>query len=376
MRRVVVELREASFLDNFASLHYEKAIRKARLNFRRMIDKEDRQPNLLLQASQQSKQLSLVAAIQRRGGFVCDQKSGTASQSLREDNTLKLSAAQLVRIGREKTFGRMKVYSRKPGLRVGAALLPAASVVGVQDLGDLVAHAQDRAQRDSRLLRHKRNLCAPDLFQRPLVQREQFLSAKLDRAGHVHRLHWVQANERKGKTRLATSRLSDKSDYLTRANLEADFGDGRLCQPALREVANSQMSCLEKRLHLANHPVITVAIAPARVDGTSVIECAVGSRTKVPGDAGKRLRKRKSKRETRNCNFAFQRRLETSSSLCFQSLAAISNRYPLSIKKWSVRRRKPKQILRLPLVAQDDDLVGSSKRKVWRSARVAEVCFQ
>jgi hypothetical protein len=39
-----------------------------------------------------------------------------------------------------------------------------------------------------------------------------------------------------------------------------------------------------------------------------------------------------SQRETRNCEIAFQRRLETSPSLCFQSLRPISNRHLLSIR--------------------------------------------
>jgi hypothetical protein len=59
---------------------------------------------------------------------------------------------------------------------------------------------------------------------------------------------------------------------------------------------------------------------------------AVRRASGAPARRGKSAEISSSERKTRNCYFAFQRRLEISPSFCFQSLTAISNRHPLSIR--------------------------------------------
>src|SRR5208282_2573869 len=97
--RAPVHLVKSALFDNLAVLHHYEPIGQACLNFRRVADEKKRNPQALLQFTQQRNKVRLAAGVERRRGLVGDHERRFANQRLHQQDPLELTSAQLMRIG-------------------------------------------------------------------------------------------------------------------------------------------------------------------------------------------------------------------------------------------------------------------------------------
>src|ERR1700752_116799 len=136
----------------------------------------------------------------------------------------------------------------------GASSLPIPLPVRVQDFCDLVTGSQNRTQCDSGFLWNKRNSCATKLFKRVLVETEQLLPTKHDRARHFGLWLSEKSEHCQGKGGLPAAGFSHESDHLSGADVESDVVHRRMsCRTCSRKL-DCQVPNLQQRGHRVSQP--------------------------------------------------------------------------------------------------------------------------
>ena len=186
---------------------------------RMLIDSRDRS------SSSSCQDLGLDRHVERGGRLVGDEQPRLAQQAHRDHGPLPHAARQLVRVVAEPLGrpGHPDQAEDVGGPAVGRR--PGRAGVDPVGLAELAADGPGRVQRRHRVLRDERDVVAPQLPHRGVVQAGQLGAAEPDRAARDGPAGRQQPHHRHPGHGLARARLADQADALALLDAERDAVD-------------------------------------------------------------------------------------------------------------------------------------------------------
>jgi hypothetical protein len=149
-----------ALLHQFAGIHHADAVGIFRHHAEVVGDQQHAHLPLGLEPAQHVEHLRLDGHVERRGRLVGDQELGLARQRHRDHHPLAQPAGQFERIAVEPARRIRHAHGIEQPARGVARGLPGEPAVQRQCLADLLAHLDDRIQRQHRLLENHRHLPA------------------------------------------------------------------------------------------------------------------------------------------------------------------------------------------------------------------------
>ncbi len=218
---------------------------------------------LALLRLQEVEDLRLHGHVERGGGLVGEEQSGTARQRDRNHDPLAHPAGELVRILAQPAFRLGNAYRLEERERRLVGVVLGDIEVVAERLGDLVADAHYRVERCHRVLEHHRHLGAPIVAHRLRVGVADLAAFELD-AAVAHHVAGQQSHDRARQHRLARTRLTDDADGLAPLQRERDAID-RAHKSALGLEERLYFGDVEQRTieRCVGEPVVCLANATA-----------------------------------------------------------------------------------------------------------------
>src|SRR5262245_41234063 len=154
MPRFADNVKDGTELDNFARIHDRDLVRHFHGHADIVGDEDDCQTKVALQLPQDQQNLDLHCCIECRRRLVGQQHLGFAAERQRNHGALPHATRQLVGVGVESLLRRGNSYSFEQLQRPPAPLRARYPFVPDDCLGDLIAHAIDRIECYSGVLKN------------------------------------------------------------------------------------------------------------------------------------------------------------------------------------------------------------------------------
>src|SRR5438105_2423944 len=217
--RAAVGADAVGYLDDLAEVHDHHPVADVAHDREVMGDEEIRELQLLLKIFEQVDDLGLDRHVQRRDGLIAYHQLRVQGKGPSDADALPLAARELMRVPVVEVG--VQPHESQQLLHALVALAPSQHPEVVQRLGDDVAHRHPRIKRCERVLEDHLQLPAllPQLF---AVHAGQLDVAEED----VTRRHGDQLGHESRQRRLSAARLTDQTQRLPFADLEADAVHG------------------------------------------------------------------------------------------------------------------------------------------------------
>ena len=236
MAGVVEDIMDGTFFNDTAGVHDDDVVCHLSDNTQVMGNQHDRRIDLILELTEQVKNLCLNGNIQCGGRFVGDDQSGAAHQCHCDTDSLTHTAGQLMGVHLIDALSVRNTNQTEHfnGTRLDLFLIP-VRIVQFKDLVQLHADTENRVQGGHRFLEDHRDLIAADLLHdvgrslRDIIDGIAIVEANLtfnDLTGRT----LDQLHQRKAGDGLAAAGLADDTDGLADRDVEGDAVD-RLTVP-------------------------------------------------------------------------------------------------------------------------------------------------
>ena len=201
---------------------------------------------LLVQRAHQVQHLGLDGHVQRRGGLVGQQQLRGTGQGDGDDHALLHAAGELMRVFIVAMGGNAHHFQHL--LRLSAHLGGALVAVQPDDLGDLLAHGDDRVQGGHGVLEDHRDALAAHVVHLFLAQFQKVPAVEPDSAVLDHGRRLLEhAQYGPGDGRLARAGLAHQAQHLALFQLQGDVVD-RMNRLRFRHIFDGQIVDLQKSL--------------------------------------------------------------------------------------------------------------------------------
>ena len=241
-------------LDDAAGIHYRHA--PAHVGDQAQVVADHQHGGALggAELGHQVDDLGLHRDVERRRGFVGDQKVGAAGQRNGDHDALAHAAGKLVRIVADAPLRRGHADLAQRFLGAVHRFVPAGALVQHEHLGDLLADRRQWIERRHRLLEDHGDAFAP---QRPQLGGRgvlDLLAVEHDPAAAERQRPAQQAHQGERGDGLAATRFTNEAEGLAAADLEGHAFDG-VIGPVFARQRDAEVFDLQER---CRHPRLVV----------------------------------------------------------------------------------------------------------------------
>src|SRR5882672_792493 len=181
LQRITKNVCGAAFFDKATGVHHGYTVHESSEHGRIVADHDKRHAMPLTDISHQGDDLRLKRGIELAGRFVRDYQLRTTGHRLRNNDSLPLPSAQLMRICAIDQSRLIEANFSEQLFHPHPAIPPRHAHMRAQYFRDLIADSNDRIQCQRGILRDESNLRSSNAAQRGLRKGEQIASSKVDR---------------------------------------------------------------------------------------------------------------------------------------------------------------------------------------------------
>ena len=224
---LVKEQLRGGFFDDFARVHHHDPVRASCDDTHVVGDEDDRHAKLLLQITEQFKDLGLDRDVQSGRRLVRDQQFGIARECHRDHHALAHSTRELVGKVVQTLLGARESDEAEHLNCTVKRLLLADPAVDEDRLGDLVTDALGRVKRGHGVLEDHGDVVATNLLHLLVRELREVLAHEVDAAARDVPPGRQKLQDRQSRHRLAATRLADDAERLACFDVQTHAAYGR-----------------------------------------------------------------------------------------------------------------------------------------------------